>query len=460
MAIKDGSIEHLDISVSDLQRSGEFWAAFLKDLGYHEFAKSTTGWSWTNDESTVFLLQAEPEYLQPPYHRKRVGLNHLAFSVSEPKEVDAFAARLKERNIVLLYGGPRTGRTTYAVFFEDPDRIKIEVVAPVVARAQILPLPLAGERRVGDPAGQGGGDSSITATEVITYAGALVTLAGLGTLLGTQYRQLGTMGRLAIPGLVAIAALVVARVLPGEHARTRRAQTSLVTLAIAAIALFTGQLQAEVLGGPDANIPPNTGYRIILVSALVAAVLAAASLWRLRAGLLAAALSVSLLVASITTVARLHLGHGWAVEAVFLVTGTVLVAAAEYGRRQKVIWATEVLAFAGPSMAIITAFITAQNGNLPLEIFAGLLAGVAFAASVYRGSAGYAFAGGVGLFGFVLDIEFRYFQSSLGFAVSLVISGLVLLGIALLLARLLPRLRREAPTLPSPSPEGNGALRR
>jgi len=55
---------------------------------------------------------------------------------------------------------------------------------------------------------------------------------------------------------------------------------------------------------------------------------------------------------------------------------------------------------------------------------------------------GYAFAGGIGLFAFVLDIEFRYFQSSLGFAVSLVISGLVLLGIALLLARLVPRLRR------------------
>lgn len=450
MAIKDGSIEHLDISVSDLQRSGEFWGAFLKELGYREFAKSTTGWSWTNDESTVFLLQAEPGYLQPPYHRKRVGLNHLAFGVSEPKDVDAMTARLKERNIPLLYGGPRTGRTTYAVFFEDPDRIKIEVVAPLVARAIPLPSPgqLPSPARGGE---QGGGtEGAISATEVITYAGALVTLAGLGTLLGTQYRQLGTFGRLAIPGLVAIAALVLARVLPGERARTRRAQTGLVTLAIAAIALFTGQLQAELLGGPDASIPPNTGYRIILVSALVAAVLAAGFLWRLRAGLLAAALSIWLLVAAITTVARLQLQNGWAVEAVFLITGTILVAAAEYGRREKVIWATEVLAFAGPSMVIITAFITAQNGNLPLEIFAGLLACVAFGASVYRGSAGYAFAGGVGLFGFVLDIEFRYFQSSLGFAVSLVISGLVLLGIALLLARLLPRLRREAPTLPSP----------
>jgi catechol 2,3-dioxygenase-like lactoylglutathione lyase family enzyme len=428
--IKDGSLEHLDISVSNLERSGEFWAGFLKDLGYREFAKSATGWSWTNDETTVFLLQAEREYLDPPYHRKRVGLNHLAFGVADPKEVDAMATRLKERNIPLLYGGPRTGRATYAVFFEDPDRIKIEVVAPLAGRVTPAPAPF------------GPTDGSISATEVITYAGALVTLAGLGTLLGTQYRQLGVVGRLAIPGLVAIAALLVTRALPGGRARARRAQTSLVTLAVAAIGLFTGQLQAELLGGPNASIPPHTGYRILLVSALVAAVLAAVFLVRLRSGLLAAALGLSLLVATIASIAWLQLEHGWAVELVFLATAAILVAAAEYGRQEKVIWATEVLAFAGPSMAIITAFITAQDGNLPLEIFGALLAGAAFAASVYRGSAGYAFAGGIGLFAFVLDIEFRYFQSSLGFAVSLVISGLVLLGIALLLARLLPRLRR------------------
>src|SRR6266568_5142028 len=133
-----------------------------------------------------------------------------------------------------------------------------------------------------------------------------------------------------------------------ERARARRAQTSLLTLAVAAIGLFTGQLQAELLGGPDASISPHTGYRILLVAALVSAVLAAAFLFRLRAGLLAAALSVALLVAAISSILRLQLEHGWAVEAVFLITGAILVAAAEYGRRQKVLWATEVLAFAGP----------------------------------------------------------------------------------------------------------------
>ena len=129
--VKDGSLAHLDIYVSDLARSGEFWGAFLTDLGYREFAKSPTGWSWTNEESTVFLLQAEPEYLDPPYHRKRVGMNHLAFAVSSKQQVDALATSLKARRVPLLYGGPRAGRTTYAVFFEDPDRIKIEVVVPL-----------------------------------------------------------------------------------------------------------------------------------------------------------------------------------------------------------------------------------------------------------------------------------------------------------------------------------------
>ena len=346
---------------------------------------------------------------------------------------------------ILRYAGPKTWEEADAAYYAAPERTTMEPdPARHIAKSEHWLMSPAG---TGIPApsggGQGGGsEGSITATEVITYAGALVTLAGLGTLLGTQYRQLGVVGRLAIPGLVAIAALLVARALPGERARARRAQTSLVTLAVAAIGLFTGQLQAELLGGPDVSIPPHTGYRILLVSGLVAAVLAAAFLVRLRSGLLAVALSVSLLVTTIASIAWLQLEHGWAVELVFLATAAILVAAAEYGRQEKVIWATEVLAFAGPSMAIVTAFITAQDGNLPLEIFGALLAGAAFAASVFRGSAGYAFAGGIGLFAFVLDIEFRYFQSSLPFAFSLVISGLVLLGIALLLARLLPRLRR------------------
>jgi Predicted membrane protein (DUF2157) len=287
-------------------------------------------------------------------------------------------------------------------------------------------------------------DSSITATEVITYAGALVTLAGLGTLLATQYRQLGTIGRLAIPALVVVASLVVARILPAGRARARRAQSSLVTLAVVATALFVGQAQVELLGGPDASISQDTGYRIATLTALLSAALAGGFLLRLRAGLLALAFSIAIGLLALFAVLWAHLGRGWAVEVVFLAAGLVLVIGAEYGRSRGVRWATEILALAGGVLPIIVAFIAASDSDLALQIFGGLLAGAAFAVAVVRGSAGYAFAGGVGLFAFVLDIEFRYFRSSLGFAVSLVIAGLALLGIALLLARIVPKLRRTS----------------
>src|SRR3989442_1827710 len=248
---------------------------------------------------------------------------------------------------ILRYAGSKTWEEAEAAYYASAERTTMQPdPARHIAKSEhwlmsAVPHPALPQRGREDQElpqrgmGEVSRDGSITATEVITYAGALVTLAGLGTLLGTQYRQLGVVGRLAIPGLVAIAALLVARAFPGERARARRAQTSLVTLAVAAIGLFTGQLQAEILGGPDASIPPQTGYRIILVAAVVSAALAAGFLVRLRAGLLAAALSVSLLVAAIMSVLRLQLDHGWAVEAVFLIPGPILVAAGGDGRRLK-----------------------------------------------------------------------------------------------------------------------------
>jgi hypothetical protein len=344
---------------------------------------------------------------------------------------------------ILRYTGPKTWEEAEAAYYASPERTEMQPdPARHVAKSDHW---LMSEVPQGIPP-QKSSDGSITATEVITYAGALVTLAGLGTLLGTQYRQLGVIGRTGIPGLVAIAALIVAWLLPGQRARGRRAQTSLVTLGVAAIGLFIGQLQAELEGGPDANIGPDTGYRIILVAALACVILASAGLLRLRAGLLATELSVALIVTGISFIAWAHLQGAWPRELVFVGVAIVLLAGAEYGRRLKILWATEILGFFGLTIPIVVAFIVAGDGNLPLELLGGLLAVGAFAAAVYRGSAGYALAGGVGLFAFVLDIEFRYFRSSLGFAVSLVISGLALLGIALLLAQLLPRFRRNVPS--------------
>jgi catechol 2,3-dioxygenase-like lactoylglutathione lyase family enzyme len=86
------------------------------------------------DSETYFcLLPASAEHLAAGYHRKRIGLNHLAFRGKCRAQVDQIAKWVKDSGYTLLYddrhpfaGGPNY----YAVFVEDPDRFKLEVVAP------------------------------------------------------------------------------------------------------------------------------------------------------------------------------------------------------------------------------------------------------------------------------------------------------------------------------------------
>lgn len=69
------------------------------------------------------------EYLQFGYHRRRVGLNHIAFQAPDAKAVDALAEKLIAKGIPILYPDKHPhagGEAWYAVYFEDPDRIKIE----------------------------------------------------------------------------------------------------------------------------------------------------------------------------------------------------------------------------------------------------------------------------------------------------------------------------------------------
>ncbi|GGP17117.1 hypothetical protein GCM10011346_51790 [Oceanobacillus neutriphilus] len=77
-------------------------------------------------------VQAEERFLDIPCHRSRVDLNHLAFHASSRVFVDEITKKLQQRVITILYSDrhPFAGRENhYAVYFEDPDRVKVELVA-------------------------------------------------------------------------------------------------------------------------------------------------------------------------------------------------------------------------------------------------------------------------------------------------------------------------------------------
>lgn len=88
----------------------------------------------SNGTTDFWLIKTEEKYLPNNFHRKNIGLNHLAFRVESRGEVDQFTNDfLKTHGIPTLYGTPKLfpeyGPNYYAVYFEDPDRLKLEVVS-------------------------------------------------------------------------------------------------------------------------------------------------------------------------------------------------------------------------------------------------------------------------------------------------------------------------------------------
>ncbi|TYP72501.1 VOC family protein [Paenibacillus methanolicus] len=126
-------LHHIELYVSNLERSDRFWSWLLAQLGYERYQRWTHGVSYRANDAYIVFVQAELRYMDVPYHRKRVGLNHLAFRAASREQVDALIEALHARGVTLLYAQPHPyagGERHYAIYFEDPDRIKVEIVAP------------------------------------------------------------------------------------------------------------------------------------------------------------------------------------------------------------------------------------------------------------------------------------------------------------------------------------------
>lgn len=125
------SINHIGINLSNEEKSFSFWKDLLE---YLEFTITPDGNHFDASDGHTFLCfsTTKPDYRKPPFHRKHTGLNHIAFSVASPESVDQFVKEfMAPRDIPALYGGAKEYPYTegyYAVYFEDPDRIKIEVL--------------------------------------------------------------------------------------------------------------------------------------------------------------------------------------------------------------------------------------------------------------------------------------------------------------------------------------------
>jgi glyoxylase I family protein len=126
------SVYHLQINVRDADASLPFYRALLGYLEYRVTYEQAGVLGMSNDTTDFWLIATAAERRRRAPHRKNPGLNHVALRVPARADVDRFHDEfLKPRSIPVLYGGPREYPEYrpgyYAVFFEDPDRLKLEV---------------------------------------------------------------------------------------------------------------------------------------------------------------------------------------------------------------------------------------------------------------------------------------------------------------------------------------------
>lgn len=124
-----GAIHHLELYASDLDASLPFWDWLLGELGYEPKNDWDGGRSWINGPTYVVLVDADAE---GEFDRNAPGLNHVAFHAASREQVDDLSAAIRERDDAsLLYEEqhPHAGGY-YALYCEDPEGVKVEVVGP------------------------------------------------------------------------------------------------------------------------------------------------------------------------------------------------------------------------------------------------------------------------------------------------------------------------------------------
>ncbi|EIL7052618.1 VOC family protein [Listeria monocytogenes] len=127
-------LHHVEIYVADLEESRMFWSGLLEELSYELYQTWKEGFSYKFADTYLVFVQTEEPFIAEGYHRKRIGLNHLAFHSGTKERVDDFRAKLKAKGTKLLYEERYPfagGENHYAVFFEDPNGIKVEICTEV-----------------------------------------------------------------------------------------------------------------------------------------------------------------------------------------------------------------------------------------------------------------------------------------------------------------------------------------
>lgn len=131
-----GLVHHIDLTVTDVDRSRAFYDRVLGYLGYRRSQDYPDGHDWDRQGDGPFhslgIKRAEGSGASRVHDRYAPGLHHLAWTADSRSDVDGLYALLVDMGAAILdppADYPHYGADYYAVFFADPDGLKLEYVA-------------------------------------------------------------------------------------------------------------------------------------------------------------------------------------------------------------------------------------------------------------------------------------------------------------------------------------------
>ena len=137
-------IDHISIRVRDYQTSKAFYAKLFDFLGFEISDEYPDTIGWTNGKTRYWIAAAEG---RKTYQIGDVGLHHYAFQLRNRKDVDALQAFLEREGVRIVDGADEYYEDYYAVFFLDPDGIKLEGMKYGEHQAQAARKKAQGSRR-------------------------------------------------------------------------------------------------------------------------------------------------------------------------------------------------------------------------------------------------------------------------------------------------------------------------
>ncbi|MFK4760035.1 VOC family protein [Microbacterium sp. ZW T5_45] len=121
-------LDHLGITVADLDQGRARFDPVLTALGYERGGADHHSASWNNGDETEIIIYTWDDDTTPHRHG-RIGWQHLAFALPSREEVD----RLHDLSLAAGWTAvrdpkeyPRYTARYYASFLEDADGIRIE----------------------------------------------------------------------------------------------------------------------------------------------------------------------------------------------------------------------------------------------------------------------------------------------------------------------------------------------